>query len=89
MLFLFVFEQLNLINVQDLLRGDSHLFKPVVEADFGQEIFLPADPWQMIKSKKISDVPLIIGITSEEALLFLGGIYFIVKKIIHSHILVR
>ncbi|KAF7992378.1 hypothetical protein HCN44_001703 [Aphidius gifuensis] len=67
-------------NPVDLLRGDSHLFKPVVEADFGQEIFLPADPWHMIKSKKILDVPLIIGITSEEALLFLGAIYPLIPE---------
>lgn len=52
------------------MQGDLNLFKPSVEADFGQERFLPADPWELVKSGKIADVPLMSGLTTDESGLF-------------------
>ncbi|XP_051170759.1 juvenile hormone esterase-like [Leptopilina boulardi] len=52
----------------NLLNGRMSAFVPVVEPQAGQEIFLPNDPWEMMKSGSFADVPLIIGMTSDEML---------------------
>ncbi|KAF7992377.1 hypothetical protein HCN44_001702 [Aphidius gifuensis] len=57
-------------NQLGFLRGEFFFFSPVVEPDVGQEIFLPSNPWELIKSKKYADVPVMIGITAQEAGLF-------------------
>lgn len=36
----------------------------------GQEIFLPADPWTLLKTGKIADVPVMAGITADETAFF-------------------
>nr|QCC89016.1 carboxylesterase 1 [Meteorus pulchricornis]QCC89028.1 carboxylesterase 13 [Meteorus pulchricornis] len=56
----------------NFLNGEMTLFKPSVEADFGQEIFLPADPWELIKSGPIADVPIMAGVTADDSGLFTG-----------------
>ncbi|KAF7992376.1 hypothetical protein HCN44_001701 [Aphidius gifuensis] len=63
---------IDVVNPMGLLQGDLHTFVPVVEPDVGQEIFLPSNPWEIIKTQRISDVPLMIGITAHEAGLFTG-----------------
>ncbi|XP_034942575.1 esterase FE4-like isoform X2 [Chelonus insularis] len=52
------------------LNGEMHLFRPSVETAVGQEVFLPADPWELLKNGKIADVPVIVGLTSEDSGLF-------------------
>nr|ATJ44491.1 acetate esterase 6 [Helicoverpa armigera] len=41
-------------------------FTPVVEKDFGQEHFLTEEPLEAMKNKRINDVDVLIGHTSEE-----------------------
>nr|AII21980.1 odorant degrading enzyme CXE3 [Sesamia inferens] len=41
-------------------------FTPVVEKDFGKEHFLTEDPLEALKNKRINDVDILIGHTSEE-----------------------
>lgn len=48
------------------MNGRFAAFLPSVEADLGQEVFLPADPWTLLKSGKIADVPVMAGITADE-----------------------
>ncbi|XP_043469896.1 esterase FE4-like [Leptopilina heterotoma] len=48
------------------LKGRMHAFVPVVEPQAGQEVFLPTDPWEMMKSGSFADVPLIIGYALDE-----------------------
>lgn len=45
-------------------------FVPSVEVDLGQDIFLPADPWTLLKSGKIADVPVMSGVNANEAAFF-------------------
>jgi len=49
------------------MNGRTEAFIPSVEADIGQEIFLPADPWTLLKSGKIADVPVMAGFTGDES----------------------
>lgn len=55
---------------QNFFSGDLHVFVPSVEANHGQNKFLPADPWELLKSGKIADIPAITGLTADEAGLF-------------------
>ena len=57
-------------HVQNHLNGFMNTFVPSSEADVGQEIFLPADPWELLKSGKIADVPLMTGLVLDEAGIF-------------------
>lgn len=41
-------------------------FVPSIEVDLGQDIFLPTDPWTLLKSGRIADVPVMSGITADE-----------------------
>lgn len=50
-----------------------HAFVPVVEPQAGQEVFLPTDPWEMMKSGSFADVPLIIGYASDEMIFMTKG----------------
>ncbi|XP_071559330.1 esterase FE4 [Temnothorax nylanderi] len=52
---------------QSAMNGRTEAFIPSVEADIGQEIFLPADPWTLLKSGKIADVPVMAGFTADES----------------------
>ncbi|KYN20565.1 PREDICTED: esterase FE4-like [Trachymyrmex cornetzi] len=52
---------------QSAMNGRIEAFIPSVEADIGQEIFLPADPWTLLKSGKIADVPVMAGFTADES----------------------
>jgi len=49
------------------MNGRTEAFIPSVEADIGQEIFLPADPWTLLKDGKIADVPVMAGFTADES----------------------
>ncbi|XP_044586951.1 esterase FE4-like [Cotesia glomerata] len=55
---------------QNFLSGDMHVFVPSVEGDHGQKKFLSTTPWELLKSGKISDVPIIFGVTADESGLF-------------------
>ncbi|CAK9820725.1 Esterase FE4 [Anthophora plagiata] len=55
---------------QNALYGHLYAFVPTIEVDLGQDIFLPTDPWTLIKSGKIADVPMIIGSVANEGLIF-------------------
>ncbi|XP_015591452.1 esterase FE4 [Cephus cinctus] len=52
------------------LNGHMHAFVPSIEADVGQEIFLANVPWDLVKSGKINDVPVIAGINADESMMF-------------------
>lgn len=52
------------------MNGKLGPFTPSVEADAGQEIFLPNDPWTMIKMDAVADVPYMSGILQDETALF-------------------
>lgn len=52
------------------MNGRFAAFLPSVEADLGQEVFLPADPWTLLKSGKIADVPVMAGVTADETAFF-------------------
>lgn len=41
-------------------------FVPSIEVDLGQDVFLPTDPWTLLKSGRIEDVPMMSGITADE-----------------------
>ncbi|KAL0125895.1 hypothetical protein PUN28_004753 [Cardiocondyla obscurior] len=53
--------------LKNAMNGRTEAFIPSVEADIGQEIFLPADPWTLLKSGKIADVPVMAGFTADES----------------------
>ncbi|KOC60513.1 Esterase FE4 [Habropoda laboriosa] len=55
---------------QDGLYGHLFTFVPTIEVDFGQDMFLPTDPWTLIKTGNIADVPVMAGIVASEGLLF-------------------
>jgi carboxylesterase type B len=59
--------------LQKIVADRIGVFLPSVEVDMGQEIFLPADPWTLLKFGKIADVPLIAGFTTDESLFFIEG----------------
>lgn len=44
------------------------LWKPVIEADFGQERFLTDDPTKLFQRGDIARVPILAGITKYEIL---------------------
>ncbi|NP_001136104.1 carboxylesterase clade B, member 6 precursor [Nasonia vitripennis] len=48
------------------MNGHMAAFVPVVEPDAGQAIFLTNDPWTLIKSDDIADVPVMIGTNLDE-----------------------
>lgn len=48
-------------------------FKPVVEPKSAKDPFLPDHPLNIIKSGKSMDVPIIIGVTSEDGGLKAAG----------------
>ncbi|XP_014476726.1 PREDICTED: esterase FE4-like [Dinoponera quadriceps] len=60
----------DLMNTENTMNGRFSAFLPSVEADLGQEIFLPADPWTLLKTGKIADVPVMAGITADETAFF-------------------
>ncbi|XP_015175882.1 PREDICTED: cholinesterase 1-like [Polistes dominula] len=60
-------EMMNDINTAN---GHLQVFVPSVEYDFGQDVFLTTDPWTLIKTGKIADVPIMGGVTLEEASFF-------------------
>ncbi|XP_043273664.1 juvenile hormone esterase-like [Venturia canescens] len=56
------------------MNGFMNAFLPASEANAGQEVFLPADPWELIKAGKIADVPYMAGVVADEGGLFAPGI---------------
>ncbi|EZA55321.1 Venom carboxylesterase-6 [Ooceraea biroi] len=59
-----------LMKTENTMNGRFAAFLPSVEVDLGQEIFLPADPWTLLKTGKIADVPVMAGITTDESAFF-------------------
>ncbi|XP_011143002.1 esterase FE4 [Harpegnathos saltator] len=59
-----------LMKTENTMNGRFMAFLPSVETDLGQEVFLPADPWTLLKSGKIADVPVMAGITADESAFF-------------------
>lgn len=49
------------------------MFAPTVEEDYGQKIFLPENPWKTIVSGNIYDVPMMVGMNSNEGSMFTNG----------------
>lgn len=68
------FEQL----VEDLSNNKIQLLgtSPVVEPDL-PGAFITEDPYKIMTSGYIPDVPVIMGATAEEGVLFLGGLHFL------------
>ncbi|XP_017761096.1 PREDICTED: esterase FE4-like [Eufriesea mexicana] len=55
-----------IMDSQDHLSGRMFAFVPSVEVDLGQDVFLPTDPWTLLKTGRIVDVPVMSGITVDE-----------------------
>lgn len=64
------------------MSGSVHAFLPSIEVDVGQEIFLPNDPWSLIKSGEIADVPLIAGMNLDEEATMAASNELIINDII-------
>ncbi|EFN64812.1 Esterase FE4 [Camponotus floridanus] len=58
------------MKTENTMNGRFAAFLPSVEVDLGQEIFLPDDPWTLLKSGKIANVPVMAGITADESAFF-------------------
>lgn len=43
-------------------------FVPSVEVDLGQDLFLPTDPWTLLKTGRIANVPLMTGVVTDECI---------------------
>lgn len=43
------------------------VFKPYID-EFSKDPFVPKDPWELIESGKLNDVPLIMGNNNDEGL---------------------
>ncbi|KAK2586966.1 hypothetical protein KPH14_010941 [Odynerus spinipes] len=52
------------------MNGHMQAFVPSVEYDFGQDVFLPTDPWTLIKTGTLADVPIMGGVTLDESIFF-------------------
>lgn len=52
------------------LGGNLAAFVPSIEADLGQDMFLPNDPWVLLKNGQVTDVPLMTGLLADEAAYF-------------------
>lgn len=63
------------------MNGHMAPFVPVVEPDAGQAIFLTNDPWTLMKSDDIADVPVMIGINLDEASFFAPCNLFLISDI--------
>nr|ARN17879.1 carboxylesterase 12 [Cephus cinctus] len=64
----------NLGTARDAMSGASFMFRPTVEVDVGQDIFLPADPWLLLKNGEINDVPYMMGFNLNESVISANGI---------------
>ncbi|XP_047347897.1 venom carboxylesterase-6-like [Vespa velutina] len=60
-------EMMNDINT---MNGHLDVFVPSVENDFGQDVFLTNDPWTLLKTGKIANVPIMGGVTIKDANFF-------------------
>ncbi|KAM0724816.1 Esterase FE4 [Formica fusca] len=59
-----------IMKTENTMNGRFAAFLPSVEVDLGQEIFLPDNPWTLLKSGKIANVPVMAGITADESAFF-------------------
>ncbi|XP_070161017.1 esterase E4 [Polyergus mexicanus] len=59
-----------IMKTENIMNGRLGAFLPSVEVDLGQEIFLPDNPWTLLKSGKIANVPVMAGITADESAFF-------------------
>lgn len=62
------------MHLQNSMNGHFHSFIPSVEPNAGQEVFLEDDPWVLMKSGKIADVPVMLGWAKDEATFVVPGI---------------
>ena len=62
------------------MNGNMYTFLPVVEPKVGQEVFLPTDPWEMLKSGEFEKVPLMIGLNLDETAFMANGNYHFFSK---------
>ncbi|XP_012260596.2 esterase FE4-like [Athalia rosae] len=60
---------MDLDTTQNIFNGRLHAFVPCVEPDVGQEIFLSQNPWELMKSGKIADIPYMAGLNANESLM--------------------
>lgn len=51
---------------QNHMNGRAHAFIPCVEPNVGQEVFMTNDPWTMMKTEDLVDVPIMIGMNLDE-----------------------
>ncbi|XP_049853108.1 esterase FE4-like isoform X1 [Schistocerca gregaria] len=65
-----------IVTLDDKRRGNSIPFLPIPEKDSGslQDVFLPDNPQNIVKSGKFCDVPYLTGVTSHEGLMELRNI---------------
>ncbi|XP_047108500.1 esterase E4-like isoform X1 [Schistocerca piceifrons] len=65
-----------IVTLDDKRRGKNTPFLPIPENDSGslQEVFLPDNPQNIVKSGKFCDVPYLTGITSHEGIMELKNI---------------
>ena len=76
---------LNINNIHSLQELDlgAVFLKPTVEGENGQqEVFLPADPIDLITQGKFHKVPFLTGVTSSEGLISLRG-----RTLVVTHVL--
>lgn len=66
-------DKLWLLSYQNKINGHDRAFLPCVEPDVGQDTFLPADPWELIKGGKMADVPYLAGVTLNESYFYKSG----------------
>ncbi|XP_015609913.1 esterase FE4 [Cephus cinctus] len=59
---------------KETMAGALFVFRPSVEVDVGQDIYLPADPWQLLKTGQINDVPYVMGFNKDEAIIIATSI---------------
>nr|ARN17877.1 carboxylesterase 10 [Cephus cinctus] len=59
---------IRLASDKDNMAGLNFIFRPTVEVDVGQDIFLPADPWVLLKNGQINDVPFMMGTNLNESI---------------------
>lgn len=67
------------------MNGKMHAFVPTVEPQAGQEVFLPADPWELLKSAKFAEVPLLVGVTLEETAFIAPSNNYFIPKYSENH----
>ncbi|KAF7992375.1 hypothetical protein HCN44_001700 [Aphidius gifuensis] len=61
---------MELMPTKNIFAGEMNIFAPSVEINSGQNVFLSNNPWEIFKYGDVADVPVIIGVTAQEAGIF-------------------